>query len=176
MRAAQTSIHLGFRHPFMETVQNTHCALVGCNTVDFLPIICPLCTLSFCKEHSFEDNHFCSRSAVQPGATGDDIGNSRISCSLPGCSDPTLAFKSQPDRSRLACPSCNLFFCTKYELLSTRIATTLTDHIDIVMEPRIDAPNWQLRLIKQAPKRRLGLQRFSKTYRRASLPHSLMIQ
>jgi len=98
----------------METVQNTQCALVGCNTVDFLPIICPLCTLSFCKEHSFEDNHFCSRSAVQPGATGDDIGNSRISCSLPGCSDPTLAFKSQPDRSRLACPSCNLFFCTKH--------------------------------------------------------------
>ena len=144
LRAAQTLVPFGCR-PVMETVQNTPCALVGCNTVDFLPIICPLCALSFCKEHSFEDKHFCSKSAVQSEAVGEGIDNLRIPCSLLGCSDPSLAFKSQPDSAQLACPSCNLFFCIKYGPLSARTTAILTYDTGIVIRRTINVPNWRLR-------------------------------
>lgn len=143
----------------METVQNAHCALVGCNTVDFLPIICPLCTLSFCKEHSFEDKHPCSKSAVQSGATGENIDNSRVPCSLLGCSNPSLAFKSQPGNSQLNCPSCNLLFCTTYDSSSANIVAILNYDIGIVMRRPINVPNWRLRLVRRAPKRKLKPQR-----------------
>jgi AN1-like Zinc finger len=144
----------------METVQNTHCALVGCNTVDFLPVICPLCTLLFCKEHGFEDQHFCSKSAVQSGTAGEGVDNSRIPCSLPGCSNPSLAFKSQPDSSQLACPSCNSFFCIEYGALSARKVTILIYDVDIAMRRPINVPNCRFRLSRRVPKRRLKLQRF----------------
>jgi hypothetical protein len=148
------------RRPAMETVQNTHCALVGCNTVDFLPTICPLCTLSFCKEHSFEDKHFCSKSAMQSGTAGEGIDNSRVPCSLPGCSNSSPAFKSQPDNAQLACPSCNLFFCIKYGSLSARTTTISIYDTGIVIRRPINVPNRRLRLIQQAPKRKLRPQRF----------------
>jgi hypothetical protein len=143
----------------METALNTHCALVGCNTVDFLPIICPLCALSFCKEHSFEDKHLCSKSAVQPGATGEVIDNSRVPCSLLGCSNPSLAFKSQPGDSQLNCPSCNLLFCVTYDSSSANIAAILSYNIDIVMRRPINVPNWRLRLVQRTPKRKLKPQK-----------------
>ena len=144
----------------METVQNTHCTAVGCNTVDFLPIICPLCFLSFCKEHSFEDKHFCLKSAMQSGAAGERIDNSRIPCSLLGCSNPSLAFKSQPDNVQLACPSCNLFFCITYGSLSAKTTVILTNDTGIVIRRPINVPNLRLHLIRRAPKRKRKPQRF----------------
>ena len=144
----------------METVQDTHCALTGCNTVDFLPIMLPLCTLSFCKEHNFEDKHFCSKSAVQSGAAGETMDNSRIPCSLPDCSNPSLAFNSQPGSSHLACPSCNLNFCITYGSLSACTATISTHDIGIVMRRPISVPNRRLRLVRWALKQKLKLRRF----------------
>ena len=44
----------------MKTVQNTQYPLVDGNTVDSLPIICPLCTLSFYSEYGFEDKQVYS--------------------------------------------------------------------------------------------------------------------
>ena len=144
----------------METVQNTQCALMGCNTVDFLPIICPLCTLSFCKEHSFEDKHFCSKSAMQSEAAEECIDNSRIPCSLLGCSSPSLAFKSQPDSTQLACPSCNLFFCIKYGSSSAHKTAIFMYETGIVIQQPINAPTRRLRSNRRAPKQKLKPQRF----------------
>jgi hypothetical protein len=44
----------------------SHCALPTCNSLDFLPIPCPHCTLTFCRHHAPPSTHQC---AHDPGCT-----------------------------------------------------------------------------------------------------------
>ncbi|GAA5976833.1 hypothetical protein JCM10908_005645 [Rhodotorula pacifica] len=36
-----------------------HCALPTCHTLDFLPLTCPHCSSTFCRDHSFPAAHAC---------------------------------------------------------------------------------------------------------------------
>ncbi|KAF1800279.1 hypothetical protein V8B55DRAFT_1545979 [Mucor lusitanicus] len=37
-----------------------NCQLDGCNSLDFLPVACPLCHQTFCGDHRLPSNHKCS--------------------------------------------------------------------------------------------------------------------
>ncbi|GAA5971373.1 hypothetical protein JCM8115_003481 [Rhodotorula mucilaginosa] len=40
-------------------VPEVHCALASCRTLDFLPLTCPHCSSTFCRQHANPDAHAC---------------------------------------------------------------------------------------------------------------------
>jgi hypothetical protein len=45
----------------LQSEHSAHCSLPSCNTLDFLPLSCPHCTLKFCRDHSNPSNHQCPK-------------------------------------------------------------------------------------------------------------------
>jgi hypothetical protein len=47
-----------------------HCSAPGCGQQDFLPFVCPGCSLPMCMEHRAPATHACSRTSIQGSAAG----------------------------------------------------------------------------------------------------------
>jgi len=44
----------------------THCQLMSCNRLDYLPWTCDRCKLKFCEDHRSPDSHLCAAAARAP--------------------------------------------------------------------------------------------------------------
>ena len=85
------------------------CAFESCNQLDFLPIICKWCTLSFCKLHSQADLHECKSSDTSPKkAEIIDPNPKSYPCTHGECKNKELA--------PIICDKCSQQFCLKHRL------------------------------------------------------------
>lgn len=46
-------------------VPEVHCALASCRTLDFLPLVCPHCSSTFCRHHATPSAHACPHDPSQ---------------------------------------------------------------------------------------------------------------
>lgn len=79
-----------------------HCSWSECKQLDFLPVKCTACGLVFCKEHSYCDNHNCSRNLVESSKPVFS-GEKSYRCELTGCKNTELM--------EIICLMCEKNFC-----------------------------------------------------------------
>ncbi|KAE9389748.1 hypothetical protein BT96DRAFT_1002950 [Gymnopus androsaceus JB14] len=81
-----------------------------CSQIDFLPIPCPSCQSTFCKDHIRAEDHSC------PAAKRSDLSESSTKlqkCALDGCKNPSLnAYGSLSGKP--TCTSCQGSFCVEH--------------------------------------------------------------
>lgn len=90
-----------------------HCSLESCNRLDFLPIKCDLCGLTFCKEHSSFTGHNCPKYAEKAAKsdTAECVPLKPLEiyeCSFEGC--------KQKEMVQVVCEMCHKNHCMKHRL------------------------------------------------------------
>ena len=87
----------------------TQCSLSSCSTHDFLPILCPDCSKSFCKHHIHSDLHSCL-SLPQKS----DVQHAKLRCALNNCNRLSLDVHSSAVAATYA--NCDKSFFSESEL------------------------------------------------------------
>ncbi|XP_037091048.1 AN1-type zinc finger protein 1-like [Pollicipes pollicipes] len=79
-----------------------HCGLAACRQLDFLPLVCAHCQVTFCRHHVAADVHSCDK-APQP-AEADLTASTRVyGCHVAGCTAAEL--------TPVTCPGCQRPCC-----------------------------------------------------------------
>uniref|UniRef100_A0A1B6GBC9 AN1-type domain-containing protein n=1 Tax=Cuerna arida TaxID=1464854 RepID=A0A1B6GBC9_9HEMI len=78
------------------------CSRVDCKQLDFLPVLCSLCQGTFCKDHSFPNNHSCTK--VVDNVVQEKRSTSEwFSCHAPECKERSAV--------EMLCTKCGFHFC-----------------------------------------------------------------
>lgn len=107
---------------FLPTITNRMSDLLNvgnrctvCSQIDFLPISCPACKQTLCKDHIQAEDHSC------PASKPYDLSESSTKiqrCVLDGCRNPSLnAYGSLSGKP--TCTSCQGSFCVEYIFTDT---------------------------------------------------------
>lgn len=85
-----------------------HCSFQSCNLLDFLPIKCDLCLLTFCKEHAFITSHNCVKFNDRVVTDAGKNPLQYYECKFESCDQKELV--------AIECEFCKLNFCLKHRL------------------------------------------------------------
>ncbi|ESO12505.1 hypothetical protein HELRODRAFT_159053 [Helobdella robusta] len=86
-----------------------HCSLKECHLLDFLPLECDKCHLSFCKIHIYYINHNCqsfSSEISDCGAVRNNSSSISYDCSFRDC--------TQKELIEIICECCGQIFCLQH--------------------------------------------------------------
>src|ERR1700760_4178131 len=100
--------HLSPLTPIMSIPSvGSKCANPNCEILDFLPIRCPACSSTFCRDHSLMDAHGCPAAGLAKSSASQWV--TRGKCEKDGCEKPSLdsaAGEEGEGRIRAACEKC----------------------------------------------------------------------
>ncbi len=91
-----------------------HCSVSDCNRLDFLPIVCPKCSLIFCKDHFGLTAHNCSvlNRPIKNNTVASTSKVNAFTCRHENCLSKEII--------EFICEFCHLNFCKAHRLASSK--------------------------------------------------------
>lgn len=89
-----------------EFIIGKQCSVEGCQQLDFLPVECDKCELTFCRNHYAYESHSCKVYSQECSEAAMKVDKINYPCSNQGCEKKELV--------EISCPCCKLNFCLQH--------------------------------------------------------------